>query len=298
VREIANQYSAAFQEQRVIAFLCEWVEKHPRDPYNSYYLLRVAAAYMKQQCQPIAALYLDLIVRNYGDLIVRGKSIHLACLRQLTRLASAPEARVWYYQKLIARFPKEIDLGYTYFMLGQDEEKCGDWDAAIAAYNQFLPYYDVIIPGFPDAYSYAKQMVDFYNEEKNYSTQAAKFDRTFPSLNAALAAIKGALDSGDAAALWRYRARANFFARSWSQANRDDERTTNFSEATLVASAKIRYDSKLSAGSGANNAYLRTWGWARLNSVWYFSFRKIYFPMDPDIHGRWEWAGIYYGERF
>ena len=26
-------------------------------------------------------------------------------------------------------------------------------------------------------------------------------------------------------------------------------------------------------------------------------FRKVNFPLDPDIHGNWEWAGIYMGEK-
>jgi len=43
---------------------------------------------------------------------------------------------------------------------------------------------------------------------------------------------------------------------------------------------------------------LRTWGWHQYLSTWYLYFRKIYFPADPEIHGRWEWAGIYYGEKF
>jgi tetratricopeptide (TPR) repeat protein len=299
VREIANQYGMLGDNQRIINFLSEWVERHPRDPYNSYYLLRVADCYLAMDAPTVAALYLNEIVHTCPDLIVREKSIHLACLRLLTRLASNPDTRAWYYQQLIARFPKEIDLGYAYFMLGQVAEKRGAWEDAIDAYDHFIPFYGAIIPGFPGAYSYAKQMVDFYNEEKNYSTPATKFARTFSTLDAALRTVKGLLASGDLTGLWQYRARANFFARPWSQMNRDDERATQFSDATFVAAqTTIHYDARLSPGSGANDAYLRTWGWARLNAVWYFCFHKIYFPLDPELHGRWEWAGIYYGERF
>ncbi|MCI6442425.1 MAG: tetratricopeptide repeat protein, partial [Spirochaetia bacterium] len=44
-------------------------------------------------------------------------------------------------------------------------------------------------------------------------------------------------------------------------------------------------------------AYLRTTGWSNYVNVWYLYFRKVNFPADPEIHGRWEWAGIYYGEK-
>ena len=59
---------------------------------------------------------------------------------------------------------------------------------------------------------------------------------------------------------------------------------------------RIRYSSELDGASNPNEAYLRTWGWSTYVSVWYLYFRKVDFPIDPEIHGRWEWAGIYFGE--
>jgi tetratricopeptide (TPR) repeat protein len=298
VREIANQYSRLNDNYRIINFLSEWVNAHQGDPYNSYYLLRIADCHLREESKAIAALYFDLIVRNYPDLIVRGESIHLACLRQLITLVSNARANVWYYEKLISRFSDKIDLAQAYFMLGQAEEKNGNWDNAIKAYKNFIPFYGAVIPGFPDAYAYAKQVVDFYNAEKYYAMQATKFDRTFENLPALISTMKKTLDGGDTQQLWRYRARVNFFARSWTQIGMEDEELGNFSISTLSSSGRVQYAADLSEGSGSNDAYLRTWGWSKLTSIWYLYFRKIYFPIDPDIHGRWEWAGIYFGERF
>jgi tetratricopeptide (TPR) repeat protein len=297
VREISNQYGRLNDNRRIITFLSEWINDHPNDPYNSYYLLRIADCYMREGSRPIAALYFDLIVRNYDDLIVRDNSIHLACLKQLIGMSIAPERKIWYYEQLIGRFHDDIDLGAAYFMQGQTCEQLGRWREAIAAYNNFLPFYGAVIPGFPDAYTYAKQMVDSYSIFKNHSTEQTKLDRTFESLPSLINAVKQALDDGDMYRLWRYRARVNFFARSWSQIGGDDE-ATDFNLSSLSAVGKIQYDDELSAGSGANDAYLKTWGWSKFTPIWYFYFRKIYFPMDPQINGRWEWAGFYYGERF
>jgi hypothetical protein len=61
---------------------------------------------------------------------------------------------------------------------------------------------------------------------------------------------------------------------------------------------RIRYSDELDASSTANEAYLRTWGWTQTISTWSLYFRKIHFPLDPEINGHWEWAGIYYGEKF
>ncbi|MCL2478924.1 MAG: tetratricopeptide repeat protein, partial [Treponema sp.] len=200
-----------------------------------------------------------------------------------------PEQKVWYYEELISRFSDQIDLGVSYFMLGQAYEQIGEWNSAMQAYTQFLPYIDTNVPGFPDAYTYAKHQVDFNKSDKNW---------TFDSLNSLVTAIKSALDAGSYVRVEQYRAKVNFFARSWEQEAGDDAGMAEFNLADFMRVSRIHYAATLDAGSNANEAYLRTWGWSQYISTWYLYFRKIDFPADPEIHGRWEWAGIYYGEKF
>jgi tetratricopeptide (TPR) repeat protein len=289
VCEIANVFSRQKQYHKLINFLTARVEQYPEDQYNAYYLLAVADAYMKQDAYPVAAIYLDMIVKNYPDLIVRGNSIHLECLKQLIGITEEPAQKIWYYEELISRFKDTIDTGPMYFLLGKTYENLGEWNKAIECYTQFLQYYVMSVPGYPDAYSYAKQLVDFSKSQKNWA---------FESLQSLITAIKAALDAGNMRQLWQYRAKANFFARSWAHEN-DDGGMERFTLSSFTTSNKIRYAENLEADSNANEAYLKTSGWSlQLTSVWYFYFRKIHFPPDPEIHGKWEWAGIYYGEKF
>ncbi|MDR1149222.1 MAG: tetratricopeptide repeat protein [Spirochaetaceae bacterium] len=289
VREIANEYKRINDYSRLINFLSGWVDKHPDDPFNTYYLFMTAYAYMEMDALPVAALYFNLIVKNYPDLVVRGESIHLICLQQLINLVNEPEQKIWCYEELLSRFPEQSDESVTWFMLARTYEQVGGWESAISAYTNFLRYYAAVVPGFPDAYAYAKQMVDFNNSAKNW---------TFESLDALVDTIKQNLDNGSIWQLWQYRARVNFFARSWAQADSDDSGMTEFNMSSFGNSGKLHYANSLSPGSNSNEVYLRTWGWSQFTPIWYFYFRKIYFPLDPDIHGRWEWAGVYYGERF
>ena len=61
---------------------------------------------------------------------------------------------------------------------------------------------------------------------------------------------------------------------------------------------KIHCADGLDPSSTPTEAYFRTWGWSnRYVTVWYLYFRKVNFPSDPSVHGRWEWAGIYFGEK-
>jgi len=286
-REIATSFARLGDYERLIHFLNYRAISNPTDPYNGYYYLMIAYAYSQQRSEPIAALYFDLIIKNYPDLIINNESIHLVCLRHLINQDSNPQRQVWYYQELISRFPDKIDLGTTYFMLGQACERAGDWNGAIGAYTNYLPYTGTVISGFPKADLYARQQVDFSRSAKDW---------TFESLPALRNAVETALAAANPYVLMRLQAKVNFFARSWEQMETDDMGMANFNLAEF--NSRIKYEPALDASSTATEAYLKTTGWSQQLNTWYLYFRKIYFPQDPEIHGRWEWAGIYYGEKF
>jgi len=288
-REIAASFARLKDYGRLIAFLNNRTINNPADPYNGYYLLMVAYAHMQLGSEPIAAMYFDLIIKNYPDLTINEESIHFVCLKQLIELNDNPEQQAWYYQELISRFPDKIDMGSVNFLLGQVCERIGDWNGAIQAYTRYLPYAGTIIPGFPNADHYAKQKVDFSKSPKDWTVE---------SLPALRLAIEEALDANDARQLRRYQAKVNFFTRSWEQMETDASRMADINIYDFMTSNRIRYAAELDASSNATEAYLKTSGWVQGISTWYLYFRKIFFPQDPEIHGRWEWAGIYYGEKF
>jgi tetratricopeptide (TPR) repeat protein len=287
--EIAGEYGKQKEYAKLINFLSSRCTGASEDPYTAYYLLMIAYTYYQQEAWEVAALYFDRIVKNYPDLQVRGESIHFIALNRLINLIKDQNQLVWYYEELLARFPDKIDAGQIYFLLGQAYEQIGEWNAAIAAYTQFLPYYGAVIQGFPNAYTYAKQLVDFNNSPKDW---------TFESLNALVTAIKRALQTGNDRLLWTYRAKVNFFDKSWGQ---EEDRVDGFSDFNLsgfMRGNQIRFSPELDEGSNSTEGYLRTWGWSLSITTWYLYFRKIYFPPNPEIHGRWEWAGVYYGEKW
>ena len=292
VREIANTYIRQGEYNRLINFLSSRIHLYPEDPYNAYYLFMIAFAHQQMGAYPVAALYFDIIVRNYPDLILMGQSIHLASLQQLITLVDNPQQVEWYYEELISRFLDQIDPGPAFFMLGQAYEATGEWSLALQSYTRYLSYLGSNVPGFPDADSYARRLVDFNNSAKDWS---------FESLNALVEAITEALDAGSPARLWAYHAKANFFTRTWEHDSSNVEGIAghvNFNLSDFMRGNRIRYAETLDASSNANEAFLRTSGWSQHIPTWYFFFRKIHFPPDPEIHGRWEWAGIFYGERF
>ena len=293
VGEIAAIYLAQGEFGTLVNFLNDRLHAAPDDPYNAYYLFMIAFAHQQMGSEPVAALYFDLIVRNYPDLEIQGRSIHLVSLQHLITMVEDPRQRVWYYEELITRFREQTDSAPAFFMLGQSYAALGEWDSAIGAYTRFLAHAQpgASVSGFNDAYSYARLLVDLSNSPRDW---------TFASLDQLVQAVRSALDAGAPAQLMRYHARANFFTRTWE--NEDSAVETNAGHATFSVTdfmrrSRIQYANNIEISPNGNEAFLRTWGWHPFLPVWYFYFRRVHFPPDPEIHGRWEWAGVFYGER-
>lgn len=291
INQIATNLREEGRSNELIIFLTSLVEQNPNDIYNSYWLLMIAYIYMQEKAEPVAEYYFERIIQNYQDLIVENKSIHLICLQNLIQISTSPANKITYFNKLISQFPDKVSETELYYRLALEYEKLGDWDMVLKSYNQFLEQPDastIQIVGASDAYSTARKLIDFSNSSKDW---------TFESLDALESAVKSAISRYSAVSLDRYKSKVNFFAMSWKQDATDENSQGNFSMRSFMMGNRIRYSDTLDESSNPNEAYLRTWGWSQYISVWYLYFRKVNFPVDPEIHGRWEWAGIYFGEK-
>ncbi|ULQ60374.1 tetratricopeptide repeat protein [Brucepastera parasyntrophica] len=290
MNRVANNLLTAQNNVSLVLFLTTSVENYPDNPYNAYWLLMTAHIYLQNNAPKIAKYYFERILKNCPDLEIQGRSLHLVCLENLIKITDSPELHIRYYTELITRFPSNIDAAQAYFMLARAYEKLGEWDLAIQTYTQFLSYgrFDIQVPGIPNSYEYAKQIVDYNSSSKDW---------TFETLDELVTSIKRAIDTYNYRALDSYRAKVNFFAMSWKQTASDKNSQVDFQMRDFMAGNRIRYSAALDSSSTPYEAYLRTWGWYQNVSVWYLYFRKVNFPADPEIHGRWEWAGIYYGDK-
>lgn len=291
INRIANNLYGIKDYNRTILFLTDWVETHPADPYNTYWLLLVAQTYLESEAEPVAEYYFERILRNYDDLLVQGKSVHFLCLQHLIQISTTPANRIFYFNQLINRFPTNVSITEMYIRLAKEYEKEGEWEQALKSYALFLEQPDastIQITGMPNAYDSARQMVNFANSQKDW---------TFESLASLESAVKNAISRYDWRSLDRYRSKVNFFAMSWKSSEEAENALESFSMHDFMRGNRIRYSAELDESSTPNEAYLRTTGWSLYINVWYLYFRKINFPVDPEIHGRWEWAGIYFGEK-
>ncbi len=291
VNQLANTYLQNKDYQGLVLFLTERVEENPDDTYNSYWLLMTAYAYLSMGAEPVAEYYFDRILQQCQDLLVKGSSVHFMCLQNLIQISKTPSHRIKYFNELINRFPENINKTELYLHLATEYENDSQWNLALKNYTLFLQQPDattIQIPGEPDAYKNARHFVDFNNSSKDW---------TFDSLPALEQAVRKAIRNYDWRTLDKYKAKVNFFSMSWKQDEMDANAQEEFSMRSFMRGNRIRVSDTLDEASNPNEAYLRTWGWSTYIPVWYLYFRKVNFPVDPDIHGNWEWAGIYMGNK-
>ena len=292
INQMANALLSEQDYQGVILLLTNWVEENPDDMYNSYWLLMTAYAYLSLNAEPVAEYYFDRILQTCPDLLVKGNSIHFMCLQNLIQISKTPSHRIKYFNELINRFPDNVNTTELYLRLSIEYQNDNQWDQALKTCELFLQQPDattIQIPGEPDAYKNARHLIDFNKSSKDW---------TFESLSALETAVKRAIRNYDWKSLDKYKAKVNFFSMSWMQDEMDANSQESFSMKDWMRGGnRIRYSDTLDETSNPNEAYLRTWGWNTYVSVWYLYFRKIDFPMDPDINGNWEWAGIYIGNK-
>lgn len=293
---IMNQFATKMAEEgaidELVLFLTEFVEKNPRDKYNSYWLLMCAYFYMEMGQEKVAEYYFERILRCCEDLVVKGQSIHFLCLEHLSQISENPESRISYFNTLMSRFSEKVSLTEMYVRLANEYERLGDWTRALKMYKTFLAQRDagsIQIMDMRDAYNHARELTVFDNSPKNWM---------FPTLNELSDAVKSAITRNQGPRLDAIRSKANFFTVYEKGGETDPSKQASFLIQNHIHGNQIRFSDELIAGKSANEAYLHTSGWTEFSPEWYFYFRKVNFPSEPKVHGTWEWAGIYMDDPF
>lgn len=292
VNKISKTLLAENRKDELILFLTDYVEKNPTDNFNSFWLLTVALTYLENRATPVAKYYFERIYKDYNDLIINGESVHFSSLQNLIQLSETPDDKVYYYNQLLDKFPSKINKTEIYARLAIEYENLGEWQEARDNYKLFLAQKDattIQILGIPNAYRRAKQLIDFDSFNNK--------DWTFENLASLTNTIKKAINTQNYDLLERCKSKINFFAMSWRQEDTDSNSQKDFPIRNFMWGRTIHYSNKFDELSSPNEVYLKTWGYTRQIPIWYLYFRKVNFPLDPKIHGNWEWAGIYFGDK-
>lgn len=298
--EIISKMSNSESVGRLNLLITTYINSNLEDPYNSYYLLSLASNYMKNNQNDFAIPYLDRAVMSFNDLEIRGESTHLKALEILVDITPNEEDRVFYYNKMINEHRERINkrdvysggIGQIYYYLGKSLEKVERWSEAIDAYKNYLdiPYSDILKE--PNARDETLQKVGFYLSQKTWVVK---------DLSTLVQRVKYAIATRNPSLLDKYRA-YDFFIINW-KSKYSDLKSSYPMESYVLTNMNIKTANELDSMSTESEAYLAVSGNPWSSSIWYvyptwyFYFKKVDFPEDPEINGGWEWVGIYLGEK-
>lgn len=281
-----REFQRQDQEDKLVLILHDFLNAYPEDPYRAYYYSVVAEYYRTVDAPPLAIDYYKRILYNTQDLILGETSIHLMILKEWLTLSESLDERITIYEMLINNFPDQVNQGECFYYLAKSYEERGYFDESIVYYEKYLNNPEKEIPGVVDAYETVQALVNFHKSDKSW---------TFDTLDELVNAVKYALSYKRFDLLERYQSE-NFFILSWSQKMMDLDEDVSIGNLSSYRWTVIRYSPTLESFSNEKEAYLKTTGWSYRVKPWYFYFKQIDYPQDPEINGQWEWVGIYMGQ--
>lgn len=288
VEQLIQKMESEQKGKLVAPFLGQYIQRFPEDPYNTYYLYLIGLQYEKLGEKELATIYFRSCLNSNADVIVQGDSVHLQSIQRLLEYPIEAIEKIDLYTELLNRFSDQIDRGESYYFLARSYEAAGQYSNAFNSYKQYLAYPNTVIPGKVNEEQRIRELLNLAGVTRDWTRQ---------SLDQLLSEIRTALFQKDYEKLLSLQAKVNFFSMSWLQEKADFNSQVNYDLRRFVQSSDhIYYENKLEGNSNSQEAYLKTWGWSPYMPIWYLYFRRVNFPADPEIHGNWEWVGIYFGD--
>src|SRR5690606_15655041 len=93
VREQIAIYLAQLGHEYMVQFLTDHANVEPEDPYNGYFLYRVALSYREHGFADLALQYFRRAYELHPDVLWQNESIHFNCLQNMVELESDPAER-------------------------------------------------------------------------------------------------------------------------------------------------------------------------------------------------------------
>lgn len=295
---ITQRLEAQGETDRVNLLLTTYATENPTDPFGAHYLFEVAENYRKAGALPLARAYYRRILKTQPDLVEKGESVHYLCLTRLIPLETEPSTRRVLFQDLALRFRYKMTSPDLYYGWGRASEALGRWDEAQAAYAAFLRFSDPAVPGEPKAAARVHSLVDLAQTDRSWIRS---------DLTELINQVKRSILSSDTATMESLRAKVGFFAVSWDNNDVTDTLSEAFDirqflrelvrQANYGNGTEVQFSPALDEGSNESEAFLRSTGWNYRIPTWYFYFRRVEYPADPEVNGSWEWAGLFFGEK-
>ena len=259
-----------------------------------FYLMGNIYSFIKED--EVAFAYYRYVVDNYNDYIYENGSVKTDIAKRIINLNIAAGYKIRYYKLLLDNNDYSLnnsDKGNYYYNLALSLESIQNYDEAYFYYKKLLliPRSDLKIDSID--YSSVVTKVNYYNNPDFV---------IYRNLNDLIKDIKRYIFSGNISKLLSIRNKHNFFIQSWDQkgGKGNSINTDSFLTTMIKLGSRrkngIQFASSFEADSSNDISYLESSGWEHIWE-WYFVFKKISYPKDPEINNGWAWIGVYLGKK-
>ncbi|ACH93344.1 uncharacterized conserved protein [Borrelia duttonii Ly] len=259
-----------------------------------FYLMGNIYSYIKED--EIAFTYYRYIVDNFDDYIYENSSIKLDIAKRVINLNIDAIDKINYYKLLLNdnfESMTNADRGNYYYNLALSLEDVQSYDEAYLYYKKLLsiPRSDLKIDSRD--YSAVMTKINYYDNPDFV---------VYRNLNDLISDVKRYIFSGNTTKLLSIRDKHNFFIQSWDQrSGKSNSINTNSFLTTMIKLSSrrkngIQFAKTFEADSSNDISYLGSSGWEHIWE-WYFVFKKISYPKDPEINDGWAWIGVYLGKK-
>ncbi|AYE36739.1 hypothetical protein DB313_02035 [Borrelia turcica IST7] len=296
VDRIVNIYIRNKNYEKALMIVNQGIANDESREYYPLYLYLMGNIYAAMKEDLVAFTYYRYVVNNFDDYVYENSSVKVEIAKKVVSLNIEAGNKIQYYKLLLssnADSIKEEDRGSYYYHLALDLESIQEYDEAYFYYKKLLSVPRSSLKMDLRDYSNVSTKVNYYDNPEFV---------VYRNLSDLIQDVKKYVYSGNTAKLLSIRDKHNFFIQSWDQrGGRGNSINTNSFLTTMIKLGSrrkngIQFANSFEADSSDDISYLESTGWEHIWE-WYFVFKKISYPKDPEINNGWAWIGVYLGKK-
>ncbi|WKC57954.1 lipopolysaccharide assembly protein LapB [Borrelia sp. P9F1] len=296
VDRIVNIYIKSKDYERALMIVNQGIANDESREYYPLYFYLMGNIYAAMKEDLVAFTYYRYVVDNFDDYVYENSSIRVKIAKKVVALNIEPGNKIHCYKLLLNSDVDSIgeeDKSSYYYNLALDLESVQEYDEAYFYYKRLLSMPRSSLKMDLRDYSNVSSKVSYYNNPEFV---------VYRNLSDLIQDVKQYIYSGNTAKLLSIRDKHNFFIQSWDQkGGRGNSINTNSFLTTMIKLGSrrkngIQFANSFEADSSDGISYLESTGWEHIWE-WYFVFKKISYPKDPEINNGWAWIGVYLGKK-
>lgn len=273
-----------------IQLLKKHIADYPTDSYNSKYLSLIATLYLDINIPLQAGYYFNKAISTSSNNTTPYIDFHI--LQSLAEIELDTRKKISYLEMLLTLYPQKTNLIHTHYTLGTLYDTLLDWDNAYTHYQKMLSATNLTQSSQINTIDVEK--IYFRMARKKNNSPYSKKNRTWHTLEESRKVILNGLYSKSENYLKSLQA-PGFFTAQWEESPISlNAHIDSFDMVPIIKRSNLRVSPTFQY-LNEHEVLWPTYGWERLGT-WYMVIRKIQQPDIITDNGKWEWAGIYFGE--